>query len=281
MTVSNHFDDHRPERAMRQARLASLHHTPDEVGEKSRQIYDIVLARSQHIRDGNFTALGVADLRLLFTLYDDAFFDGLLQPMLCEDGAHVVAFRLSSRLTRAAGQTVRVPKLRRTEGGLSKCDQYEIAISTVLLFATFRDVGRPVMVGGLVCRDRLEALQRVFEHELIHLAEFLAWGVSRCAGTNYQQLSQRIFAHEGVKHDLVTPREMAAATYQIRLGDHVSFEYEGKRQNGRVNRITRRATILVEDESGETYSDGKRYKTFYVPLSLLQRQNAQSTTVSL
>ena len=36
----------------------------------------------------------------------------------------------------------------------------------------------------------------------------------------------------------------------IAVGDHVSFELDGVRHAGRVNRITRRATVLVEDPRG-------------------------------
>jgi hypothetical protein len=60
----------------------------------------------------------------------------------------------------------------RTAGGPTVRVEYEIAVSTLLLFQTFREPGRPVVVGGLVCRDRLDALQRIMEHELLHLAEF-------------------------------------------------------------------------------------------------------------
>jgi hypothetical protein len=37
-----------------------------------------------------------------------------------------------------------------------------------------------------------------------------------------------------------------------------------------VNRITRRATILVEDSRGERFSDGKRYLKYYVPIHQLR-----------
>jgi len=37
-----------------------------------------------------------------------------------------------------------------------------------------------------------------------------------------------------------------------------------------VNRITKRATVLVEDERGMRYSDGKRYAKFYVPVASLE-----------
>jgi len=43
------------------------------------------------------------------------------------------------------------------------------------------------------------------------------------------------------------------------------------RHEGTVNRITKRATVLVEDPEGEPYSDGKRYRKYLVPLQLLTR----------
>ena len=57
----------------------------------------------------------------------------------------------------------------------------------------------------------------------------------------------------------------------IHLGDLVSFEHEGLRRVGRVNRITRRATVLVADAAGRQFSDGKTYLTFYVPLTMLRK----------
>ena len=40
---------------------------------------------------------------------------------------------------------------------------------------------------------------------------------------------------------------------------------------GRVNRITRRATVLVPNPAGQKFSDGKRYSRYYVPLERLRR----------
>src|SRR5579863_405353 len=39
---------------------------------------------------------------------------------------------------------------------------------------------------------------------------------------------------------------------------------------GRVNRVTKRATVLVTDPDGKLYSDGLRYRTSYVPLACLR-----------
>ncbi len=36
-----------------------------------------------------------------------------------------------------------------------------------------------------------------------------------------------------------------------------------------MNRITKRATVLVEDPDGMKFSDGLRYRTYYVPIACL------------
>jgi hypothetical protein len=257
----------------RQAKLFVLLYSAPEVDARKTRIYESLLAQSPQVRDGNFRVIGTDDLERLFNWYDREFFAGRLGEMLMEDEAHPMTFRLSRRLVSAAGQTIRF--VRRTERHgkpFAKVD-YEITISATLLFNTFHEVDRQVTVGGLVCNDRVEALQRIFEHELLHLAEFLAWGRSNCRAANFHRLSRRIFAHEGAFHDLITPREQARAAYDIRIGDYVSFEIDGAHHAGRVNRITRRATVLVEDPRGVLFDDGKHYLTFYVPLPLLRKES--------
>jgi hypothetical protein len=256
----------------RQAKLFALLYSPVNVQDRVARIYEATLAQSPQIRDGNFTVIGTDDLERLFFSYDREFFRGRLGEMIVEDDAHPIAFRLSRRLVSAAGQTVRQVRRVNRNGSTAVKVDYEITISTTLLYNTFRDVERTVTVGGLVCRDRLESLQRIFEHELLHVAEFLGWGRSNCRADNFHALSRRIFAHEGAYHDLITPREQARAAYDIQVGDQVSFELDGTWHFGRVNRITRRATVLVESPRGQPFTDGKRYVPFYVPLPLLHKQ---------
>ena len=168
---------------------------------------------------------------------------------------------------------MRLVRRLRVAGRIIIAPVYEISVSTTLLFSTFQNVEREVIVGGLLCHDRLEALQRIFEHELLHLAEFLGWGRSSCSAENFHMLSRRIFAHEGVSHDLVTraSRPLWPLTYASATRS-VSSMTESTLSHGRVNRITRRATVLVESPRGESFSDGRRYLTFYVPLPLLRKQ---------
>ncbi|HKI17237.1 MAG TPA: SprT-like family protein [Isosphaeraceae bacterium] len=256
----------------RQAKLFALAYPAEEVERRARRIYDAILSDSPQIKQGNFTVIGTDDLARLFGWYDQEFFRGRLAEMLLEDGVYPIDFRLSRRLVSAAGQTIRQVRQLPRSGHPPTKIEYEITISTTLLYNTFQNVDRTVTVGGLVCRDRLEALQRIFEHELLHLAEFLGWGRSNCRAMNYHALSRRIFAHEGAFHDLITPRETARAAFDIHIGDRVRFELDGMQYSGLVNRITRRATVLVEDPRGQPFTDGKFYRRFYVPLPLLCKE---------
>jgi hypothetical protein len=182
-----------------------------------------------------------------------------------------LTFRLSSTMTRAGGKTIRtvIP-----QNGAKPKVFYEIALASRMLFMTFGDIDRPVAVCGFVCNNRLDAMQRIMEHEIIHLYELLVWGKSSCSGKRFQDLANRIFGHTGTKHELVTPRERAAVTHGIRTGDIVEFQFQGVRHVGRVNRIHHRATVLVEAVDGTRYTDGKRYKKFYVPLPWLHTPNS-------
>jgi hypothetical protein len=169
-------------------------------------------------------------------------------------------------MTSAGGKALHYPPR-----GRRRLSTYEIAVSTHLLFANFRDGHEGAEVNGCRCRDRLEALLRVFEHELVHLVELLVAGKSSCRAAPFRDLAGRLFGHTGVTHRLVTVREKALAERGLKVGDRVAFSVDGARQAGFVNRITKRATVLVENPTGARYSDGKSYLKFYVPLARLEK----------
>jgi hypothetical protein len=242
----------------------SLHNPPDLIAAKTTAIHAAVLLDSPHIKRPNFEVVGHDDVARLFHLYDDQFFGGWLGKTVLEQTDAPLTFRLSSTMTRAGGKTIRIDTPQRH--GPPKT-RYEIAIASRLLFMTFDDIQRPVVVCGLTCSDRLQAMQRIMEHEIVHLTELLAWGQSGCKAARFKALAANIFGHADTTHDLVTPRERAAVQHGIKVGDLVGFEFEGTRHVGRVNRIHHRATVLVEAADGMQYSDGKRYKKWYVPLA--------------
>lgn len=253
----------------RQQRLLGLHYPPETIASLNKVVAAEVLADSPNIRDGNFQAIAPSDLDRLFRVYDVQFFQGHLSAVLQAQHSPLL-FKLSRRLTRSAGTTTRFQHRRPDNGQL--CVHYEIAVSTTLLFQSFADVQRTVRVNGLECKTRFEALQRVFEHELLHLLEMLTIGRSNCAAQLYKMLAWNIFGHPETKHELVTQHERAQTQFGVRVGDRVAFTFEGVRHVGLVSRITRRATVLVENPAGVLYGDGKRYQKFYVPLTALEKQ---------
>ena len=165
-------------------------------------------------------------------------------------------------MTRAGGKTTR----RLRPDGTA---EYEIAVSTSILFDAFAPGDPEVTVAGLPCANRLEALQRIMEHEIVHLIEFLRTGASNCAAQPFRDTARRLFGHRSHTHELFTRVERAARR-GIVVGSLVDFDYDGERLTGRVNRVTKRATVLVESASGDRYSDGRRYAKYYVPLGRLE-----------
>lgn len=241
--------------------------------ERRRRCYQIgqdVLHQSSTMKSNNFSVAGVRDLQRMAEMYDRAFFGGHCLALANHFG---MRFRLSKRMTSTGGKTVRTTHTdRRTT---LQQTRYEIVLSATLLFQTFGDLQRPIRVTGVLCTNRLQAMQRILEHELIHLVEMLVWDDSCCAAPRFQSIARRLFGHTEHKHDLITQQERAARKFNVRVGSRVKFQHEGATYVGTVNRITRRATILVEDPSGQLYDDGMRYRKFYVPISHLHRSNGE------
>ena len=236
----------------------------DQIDHWQREIHEQTLRLSRSINQPNFSRVGRDDLVRMIRMYDDRFFDGKILPVAYAEG---LSFGLSSRMTRIAGKLV----THYPGGDHDGRRQFELVLSSTLLFQTFEDAGRSVEVTGRPCRDRLEAMQRVAEHELVHLVEMLIWNDGNCSEARFQSIANRYFAHTDYRHDLITQRERALQKFNIRVGDQVKFAHDGIVRIGRVNRITRRATVLVPSAKGEKFSDGGRYLRFYVPLEKLKK----------
>lgn len=236
------------------------------IAAKTAAIHGAMLQQSPHVRMPNFQAISSRDVQLLFELYDRDFFDGWLTRTVREKSPLPLGFRASSTMSNAGGKTIH--RVHRQPDGTRE-NSYQIAIASRLLFNTFASIQRPVVVSGRLCHDRLEAMQRIMEHEIIHLTEALLWGKSSCKAARFKTLALRIFGHTGTTHDLVTTREVAAVQHDIKLGGMVAFTFEGQRYVGIVNRIHHRATVLVESDRGRRYTNGKTYLKFYIPLRML------------
>ena len=230
-----------------------------------REIYEQMLLTSRSMDGPNFAKVSREDVSRLIRMYDDRFFGGKIVPTAAAEG---LTFDVSSRMTSIAGKLVTQYPQNSYEG----LRKFSLVLSSTLLFQTFEEVtSRPIEVAGCVCHDRLEAMQRIAEHEFVHLVEMLIWNDGNCSEARFQSIATRYFGHRDYQHNLITQRERAAVKFNIRVGDRVAFVHDGQPMRGRVNRITRRATVLVPNARGERFNDGHRYSRFYVPLERLKR----------
>lgn len=234
----------------------------DERRRNVQMIIDAVQTTSPCLKEGNFDRIHPDDLELLFELYDEYFFENLIRKSL---PSKLLTFRISRRMTSVGGTTTRWPAR-----GIGSHPRFEIAVSSTLLFQSFQDPERKITVTGIECDHRLDALMRVFEHELVHLLELFLWEDSSCSMHRFQTIAHMNFGHTDHRHDLLTPSEAAFTQFGIRPGVRVTFRFEGRQLHGIVNRVTKRATVLVPDPSGRRYSDGQRYSKFYIPVSELE-----------
>ena len=258
-----------PSRQEYQRKLAELLYRPHTAWTHrdswQKKIGKRVLESSKAMETPNFQRVAKRDLECMAEAYDQQFLSGLCLPLARSYG---LSFRLSSRMTRAGGKTTRT--IFRGTRTKPSSTHFEIALSTSLLFQSFRKPGDSIRVCGHECCDRLTAMQRIVEHEMIHLCEMLAWIQSDCSAGRFQSIARKLFGHTEHRHELITQQERAAKEFNIRAGARVAFPFEGTTLRGVVNRITRRATILVEDLRGVRYSNGKRYLKYYVPIHQLR-----------
>lgn len=220
-------------------------------------------SKSNHLAQPAICRLSPLDLQISFSVLDKHYFDSCLEKTLRELG-HTLSFRISRRMTRSGGATV-----TRRERGNPRV-QHQIVIAADLLHQSFthRDVWK---VCGLDCPDMRTALVRILEHECVHLAEMLVWDKSSCSAARFKSIANRLFGHRASNHRLLTHLQAAAQQHGLRPGDRVGFEFAGQSFTGIINRIHRRATVLVASPSGQRYSDGQSYRKFYVPLGQLIR----------
>ena len=232
----------------------------------SRRIYQTALACRPGWQAGNFQHLDNRDLQFVFNATDDLFFDGMVR-QLADSKQFPLRFRVSRRMTHSGGVTKMT-----TLPGRGRKREFEIAISAPLLFHSFQEgQGAATLVTGVPCLNRLEALQKIIEHEMLHLVELMIWDDSNCSARRFRSIAARIFGHSQSNHQLLTPRDIARRDHGISPGDWVQFSHRGCQLTGRVNRITKRATVLVPCRQGTRYNDGKRYTKFYIPFERLRK----------
>lgn len=229
----------------------------------------------------NFQNIGQHHLKRIYELIDQKYFNKLITSILKSE-SRVLTFRLSGKMTQRAGQLF-------TDKDTPF--HHELSVSSFLIFEAFSGgnstASRPVSVNGLVCYDRVHCLLRIVEHEIVHLL-FCCDSIGRAMGLvdskgdykepfhgpTFQLAVKRFFGHTDWQHTLVTRDEVAFIQQGIEVGALVSFQNDGKTLQGKVNRVQKRVTVLVQDnmnKEARLFSDGNKYLKYYVPLNLCKK----------
>jgi len=242
--------------------LMEINNSAGAIKAKRAEIAGKLNLISANIKTNEIARIATLDLKLLFDLYDEVFFNGKFKDFYSGE----LKFSLSPRLTRSAGKTV-CPK------NIAKIPP-EKAVMEIRIgldfFFKYNEIHGVKMVCGIPTRNALEALQLVFEHELCHVLEFANFYTSNCGRQRFRTIAGNLFKHTESYHKLPTQRRITEEKYGFKIGGPVAFTVANKTYRGILYRINKRATVMVRDEGG-AYTDkqGNRYTKYYVPVKLL------------
>ncbi len=244
--------------------MLNIKYDYETIKAKRKEVTEGLLKESNNIKSGKIVCISILDLRILYEYYDKVFFNNWFRNNF---KGHVF-YELSRRMTKSAGIT-KCPK----NISQIKPDEVRIIIAIgVDFFFKFDQLEGSKSVCGIETYNSLEALQIVFEHELIHVLEFLMFNASNCSEQRFKDTAKNLFGHTQSHHQMPTNRKIASEKLGINIGNKVEFLFEGKLLNGFVSNINKRATVMVVNPNG-TYSDknGTRYMKYYVPLGWLTK----------
>ncbi|MCL2064578.1 MAG: SprT-like domain-containing protein [Candidatus Cloacimonetes bacterium] len=205
-----------------------------------------------YLEDNNlrfFSKPEIVDLEYLFSLYDKYFFAGKLA-----ENFNII-LKYSNKLTRSAG-LLKYAKRK---------SEVNISVSYPLIFVAYIRKPNRYIVNGETCKDPIEALMRVLEHEIAHLIEFVIYGTSNCNNANFMKIAYDLFGHTENKHLLGIELYCSNENFLIKKGDIVSFTYYGKIYTGMVVNIKKNIAISVDGLYGT--------KKYYVPFDMIIKEN--------
>ena len=190
------------------------------------------------------------DLRYLFNLYDDVYFSGEYKRMI------------KSTNTRLQFGFLPGTDVMGLHSYTSSGNTCKLSISRVGISKLFSNNEKRLWVNGLNVRDRLEALQVVFEHEMVHMYMVLrGWSNKIKSGKGkmyysshgklFQELAKRFFLHTDYRHALTNGESTGHLTKdRCKVGMNVIFTFKHKKCKGVIIKCNpRNAKVESLDET--------------------------------
>ena len=211
--------------------LLNIKLSPSEILKKRTLVYQEFILKSSNIKSGRISSISALDLKLLYELYDEIFFNDFL----CKTANINISFSLSKRMTSAAGKTIYPISIDKMN---LKDVNFEIRMAVSFFFNYYKTEDLK-LVNGITTTDSLHAFQLVFEHELCHVLELVFFKTSSCRKENFKLLASNLFGHKDVYHALPTSRSIAKEQYGFEIGHKVSFSFENKTITGFISNIAK------------------------------------------
>lgn len=210
------------------------------------------------------------DLSELKDLYDKYFFANRIQKLLGKTNS-TLNFVFSS-YTKTGGSCSK------------KGSDYIIKIPIVLFQNLFQKGEKNLLVNGILCANKLECLQIVFEHELIHLLMFLYYYDNKPSygqptdtfnshGELFRSMTYMYFCHTDHKHSLFNGEASDKIKKEdIILGLRIKYQSkDGNEYHGNVSKINPKSAKIVLDDG----------EIFCVPYTMLERSDKPVSEVPL
>ena len=167
---------------------------------KKRAIADLFSKKG----GANFFSLSGRDIESLFGTYDEVFFQNQISQKLTETPGTHLRFFASERTSGAGGMCT-------IERDGEECTYYLDIAPNILntIFKTNKDGLQDA--AGIGCKDRVDCLLLIMEHQIIHLLLIL-WGyyppedteeeIYGSHGALFACMAKEYFGHTSIKHDL-------------------------------------------------------------------------------
>ena len=164
--------------------------TPDELAKIRKTVY-----KKWDRFKNSVTEMTAEELHDFFNMYDNLCFDGDIQKFITE-----AKFSLKFKTFGESTFTTTGICMPSGSNGDQICD-YTITIPIEF----FKNAKKPTNVAGHMCNDQLECLQRVIEHEMVHLIIFMFCTdrfITDQHGELFMNMVKDLFGHTDYRHYL-------------------------------------------------------------------------------
>nr|QBK90206.1 MAG: SprT-like family protein [Pithovirus LCPAC102] len=164
------------------------------------------------------------ELDVMFKLYDYYFFNNMISYALQKSGGNI-KFKFSTKMTSAGGTCSR------------------IGICTYIIKISKENINNitPINIinseiNGLKPKNKVNALQLIFEHELVHAILSIFVDDLRGHGKLFKDMVKQLFGHTKITHSILN-KPLVVNQYNFKVNDLIYFMVKDKKSYGTIIKL--------------------------------------------